>query len=227
MSERIIAIGDVHGCSKALASLIDAIQPTEADTLVFLGDFIDRGPDSRGVLEQVIALAERCTVVPLLGNHEEMLIAAVEGGQSEVRFWLKFGGAATLLSYGWRGGPEVRPADLRGLIPRTHVEFVKGCRNYFTTVQHVFVHAYYDPDRPLQEQKWDGLRWATLPPVPKPHCSGKVAIVGHSPQATGDILDLGCLKCIDTGCYSGGWLTALEIGTGKVWQANLAGEMRR
>jgi serine/threonine protein phosphatase 1 len=66
MTDRIIAIGDVHGCAKALATLIEAIQPTGSDTLVFLGDYIDRGPDSRGVVEQVIALAERCTVVPFL-----------------------------------------------------------------------------------------------------------------------------------------------------------------
>jgi serine/threonine protein phosphatase 1 len=84
VSERIIAIGDLHGCS-ALAALVRAIDPTTLDTLVFLGDYIDRGPDSRGVLEQVIALAERCTVVPLLGNHEEMLLATLEG-QSELRY---------------------------------------------------------------------------------------------------------------------------------------------
>jgi serine/threonine protein phosphatase 1 len=66
MTDRIIAIGDVHGCSKALATLLEAIQPTESDTLVFLGDYIDRGPDSRGVLEQVITLSGRCTVVPFL-----------------------------------------------------------------------------------------------------------------------------------------------------------------
>src|SRR5262252_5822775 len=105
MTERIIAIGDVHGCSAALAALIRAIDPTPLDTLVFLGDYIDRGPDSRGVLEQVIALAERCVVVPLLGNHEEMLLAALEG-QSELRFWLKFGGMEPVASYGYRGGPE-------------------------------------------------------------------------------------------------------------------------
>ena len=79
MTERTIAIGDVHGCSAALAAVVRAIDPTTLDTLVFLGDYIDRGPDSRGVLEQVIALAGRSTVVPLLGNHEEMLLAALEG----------------------------------------------------------------------------------------------------------------------------------------------------
>jgi serine/threonine protein phosphatase 1 len=73
LTERIIAVGDVHGCSAALAALVRAIDLMALDTLVFLGDYIDRGPDSRGVLEQVIALAARCTVVPLPGNHEEMV----------------------------------------------------------------------------------------------------------------------------------------------------------
>src|SRR5690349_17169093 len=100
MTDRIIAIADIHGCAKALASLIEAVEPTEQDTLVFLGDDIDRGPDSRGVVEQVVALAGRCCVVPLLGNHEEMVLAALEG-QSELDYWLKFGGMEALASYGY------------------------------------------------------------------------------------------------------------------------------
>jgi serine/threonine protein phosphatase 1 len=223
---RIIAIRDVHGCSAALVALVRAIDPAELDTLVFPGDYIDRGPDSRGVVEQVIALAERCTVVPLLGNHEEMLLAALEG-QSELRYWLKFGGTEALASYGYRGGPDLRTADLRALIPAEHLQFIKGCRDYFETVRHVLVHAYYEPDRPLHEQHLGGPRWASLPPVPARHCSGKVAVVGHTPQKNGEVLDLGYLKCIDTFCHGGGWLTALEVEGGRrVWQANGAGEMR-
>ena len=225
MTKRTIAIGDIHGCSAALAALVRAIEPTLLDTMVFLGDYIDRGPDSRGVLEQVIALAQRCTVVPLMGNHEEMLLAALEG-TSALRFWLKFGGMEALASYGYRGGPELRPADLRALIPAEHLQFTRKCRDYFETVRHLFVHAYYDPDRPLHEQHWAGLRWLSLPSAPLPHCSGKVAIVGHTPQKSGEVLDLGYLKCIDTFCHSGGWLTALEVNTGTVWQADRAGEMR-
>src|SRR5262245_54685283 len=194
---RTIAVGDVHGCSAALAALVRAIDLTELDTLVLLGDYLDRGPDSRGVLGQVIALARRWTVVPLLGNHEEMLLAALEG-QSELRYWLKFGGAEALAAYGYRGGPELRPADLRALIPGEHLQFIKGCRDYFETARHLFVHAYYEPDRPLHGQPWGGLRWASLPPVPARHCSGKVAVVGHTAQQSGEVLDLGYLKGIDT-----------------------------
>ena len=76
-------------------------------------------------------------------------------------------------------------------------------------------------------QRWGGLGWASLSPVPKPHCSCKVAVVGHLAQKSGEVLDLGYLKHIDTFCHGGGWLTALEVGTGKVWQANLAGEARQ
>jgi len=161
MTEHIIASGDIHGCSAALAALVRASDPTALDTLVFLGDYIDRGPDSRGVLEQVIALAERCIVVPLLGNHEEMLLAALEG-PSELRYWLKFGGTEALASYGHRSGQDIGPAGPRDLIPREHLQFIKGCRDYFETVRHIFVHAYYEPDRPLPEQHWGGLRWASL-----------------------------------------------------------------
>jgi serine/threonine protein phosphatase 1 len=224
---RIISIGDVHGCSAALAFLVRAIDPTALDTLVFLGDYIDRGPDSRGVLEQFIALAKRCTVVPLLGNHEEMVLAVLSGGRSEVRFWWTFGGDVALASYGWKGGPELSPADVRRLIPAEHLEFFKGCRDYYETVRHLFVHAYYDPHLPLHQQKGGGLRWASLPSVPERYCSGKVAVVGHTPQKNGEVLDLGYLKCIDTFCHGGGWLTALEVETGRrVWQANEAGELR-
>jgi serine/threonine protein phosphatase 1 len=101
---RTIAVGDVHGCPAAPAALVRAVDPTPLDTLVFLGDYIDPGPDSRSVLEQVTALAERCTAVPLLGNHEEMLLAALEG-QPELRYRLRFGGReARGVSSSWVGG---------------------------------------------------------------------------------------------------------------------------
>ncbi len=215
---REIAIGDIHGCSRALDALIQAIQPGPDDTIVTLGDYIDWGPDSRGVLDHLIALGERCTLVPIRGNHEEMLLAAREG-RSDQQFWLKFGGRATLASYGLDEDPKRIPAE--------QMRFIQGCRDYFETVRHIFVHGYYEPHLPLHHQNWDRLRWANLPPTPGPHCSGKVAIVGHTPQKTGEILDLAILKCIDTFCHGGGWLTALEVNTGQVWQTNQAGELRK
>jgi len=96
-SYRTIAIGDIHGCSTALNRLIEAIQPSEQDTLVILGDVIDWGPDSRGVIETLLRLSEQCRLIPLMGNHEEMLLAA-RRSRLEFRYWMQFGGDATLNS---------------------------------------------------------------------------------------------------------------------------------
>jgi serine/threonine protein phosphatase 1 len=216
VSGRIIAIGDIHGCSKALAALLDAIQPGPEDTLVLLGDYIDRGPDSKGVLEQLIRLQGRCTLVPLKGNHEEMFLIAREG--VDVRYWLGLGGRQMLDSY----GPFKEAKD----VPWEHVAFIRQCRDYFETANHFFVHGSYDSDRPLPEQPWNSLRWRSISPQATAHYSGKVAVVGHTPQPSGAVLDLGFLKCIDTFCHGGGWLTALEVNTGRLWQANEAGELR-
>jgi hypothetical protein len=91
--------------------------------------------DSRCVIEQVIHLADRCQVVPLLGNHEEMRLAALEG-KDDLRYWLKFGGRETLDSY--RASDDVKK------VPAEHVRFIKSCRNYHEKVSHFFVHGYYD-----------------------------------------------------------------------------------
>src|SRR3954470_21124681 len=129
---RLFAVGDVHGCSTALRTLIEAINPQPEDTIVTLGDYIDWGPDSRGVIDLLIGLSGRCNLVPLLGNHEEMLLAALESG-SELRYWLQFGGEETLNSYQYDGG--------RDMIPERHVRFIRNCRDFYETPTHVFFHA--------------------------------------------------------------------------------------
>jgi serine/threonine protein phosphatase 1 len=216
MQERLIAIGDPHGCSIALAKLLEAIRPTARDTIVTLGDHINRGPDSKGVIEQLIALRDRCTVVNLLGNHEEMFLAALEG-KGDFYYFLKFGGQETLDSYG---------VECVKSIPAEHIAFIKQCRPLYETANHFFVHASYEPNRALKDQPWGTLVWASLPDRPRRHFSGKTAVVGHTAQESGRILDLGFLKCLDTFCHGGGWLTALEVQTSTIWQANQMGDVR-
>lgn len=216
MTGRTIAIGDIHGCSEALRALVAAIDPQPADTIVTLGDYIDRGPDSRGVIDQILGLEKRCRVVPLLGNHELMLLDALQNPYA-VGPWRDCGGDATLASY---GGSLVK-------IPGSHLEFIRRCRRYYETATHFFVHANYQDDVPLDEQPdyllfWEHLFFAQ----PRPHDNDKIAIVGHTSQKSGEILDLGYVVCIDTFCHGSGWLTALDVGSGKLWQADRYGKLR-
>jgi serine/threonine protein phosphatase 1 len=223
---RTVAIGDIHGCSLALSALLDAIKPEPEDDLVFLGDFIDRGPDSRGVLDMVIDLRQRCTVIPLLGNHEEMLLASLND-RTALRLWLTCGGAEAIASYSGRLRPPTHPDALLNVIPEEHWYFLQTCRSYYETDTHLFVHGGYVPELPLDCQPTEALRWRVTNENAKPHCSGKIAIVGHTPQHSGEILDLGFLMCIDTNCCRGGWLTALDVQSRQVWQADAQGRLRQ
>lgn len=211
---RIIAVGDIHGCSNALRTLLGVVKPTQEDFLIFLGDCIDRGPDSKGVLDIIMGL--EVPLLTILGNHEEMLLNALDGEQ-ELDYWCHFGGLDTLRSFGVRHPSE---------IPHKYIDYIRDMEDYFESVTHFFCHAYYDPTRALYDCRWNALRWTFLPPEPVRHENGKIAIVGHTAQRSGKILDLPFLKCIDTFCRAdSGWLTAYDI-SGKVWQASEAGEVK-
>ena len=224
MAGRTIAIGDIHGCRDALAALIDAIQPDSSDTIVTLGDYLDRGPHSRGVVEYLIGLSRRCRLIPLLGNQEEMFLDALRD-ISTLRKWLTCGGADALRSYGWApGGPKRALAEW---FPELHRIFLASCRPYFETATHLFLHAGYVPELQMEEQSGLALRWrVTDAATTVPHCSGKIAIVGHTRQLSGEVLDMGFLMCIDTNCARDGWLTAIDVGVGRIWQANRDGRLR-
>ena len=216
MPSRTIALGDIHGCPKALRAIIEAIQPTTDDTLVLLGDYVDRGPDSRGVLDYVLELESQYRVVPLMGNHELMLLDAVQNPRV-IGPWMECGGNTTVQCYDGK----------LSNVPNEHLDFVRRCKRYYEVATHFFVHANYAADVSLDEQPDDLLFWAHLHfHIPAPHENGKRAIVGHTSQKTGEILDLEHVICIDTFCYGGGWLTAMDIDTGQVWQADRKGRMR-
>ncbi len=216
-SGRTLAIGDIHGCSQAFEALLTAIEPGPTDTLVMLGDYIDRGPDSRGVLRRLLDLESRCRLIPILGNHDQMLLDSL-ADPLDLPCWLACGGDAVLRSYGVASPTE---------IPDEHVDFLRGCLDFFETETHIFTHACYEADLPMARQSDYRLRWKSLrDEVPGPHVSGKVVILGHTAQKSGEVLDLGHLICIDTYCYGGKWLTALELGSSRLWQANQRGELR-
>ena len=151
-----------------------------------------------------------------------MMLAVCGGRQDMLADWLLFGGEATLASYG-ATSPEQVAHDYPA-----HLDFLESCRLYYETQRHFFVHGNYLAHVPLDQQPRDVLLWPSLrSSQPGPHASGKTAIVGHTAQKNGEILDLGYLKCIDTYCYGDGWLTALEPETGRLWQADKAGRLKR
>ncbi len=215
---RLFAVGDIHGCSTALRALIGAIDPCPEDTIVVLGEFIDFGPDSKGVIEQLVGLSQRCNLIVVMGNHEEMLLAALDS-RSEFKSWLYCGGETTLDSYGVGRGLD--------LIPDAHIRFIRGCRDYFETGTHIFVHASYDHRLPMDRIGSMKLRWEFLEPHRQcRHFSGKRVVMGHMPQVSGEVLDLGFLVCIDTDCSRDGWLTSLEVERGRAVQVDQRGEVR-
>jgi len=216
MPARTIAIGDIHGCAQALARLLEVLQPTQSDTIVTLGDYVDRGPDSRGVLDLLVDLLGRCELVPLLGNHEVMLLEA-SASREAMAFWQACGGQETLESYG---------GSLKN-VPQDHWVFLQSLSRHHESAEHIFVHANYDPNLLLHQQPDRLLLWEHIDrKVPPRHESGKIAIVGHTPQVSGEVLDLGSLICIDTYCVGGGWLTALDVHNGTLWQVDRTGALR-
>ncbi len=209
-SSRTFAIGDIHGCDRALFAILDALQPTSSDRLITLGDYIDRGPGSQAVVQRLIELQDECQLCPLLGNHELMLLTVLSD-PSQMSFWTGSGGQQTLDSYG---------GDIGG-IPESHLEFLRSCLPFFEGEKYFCIHANYAPTLPLNEQPEYTMYWEHLDIYfPERHVSGKTAIVGHTPQRNGQVLNTDHLICIDTYCYGGGLLTALDLNSGDLWQAS-------
>jgi len=216
MPGRTIAIGDIHGCAIALDTLLCAIRPTQKDTVVPLGDYVDRGPQSADVIEIFTNLVSDCKVIPLVGNHELMMMQALES-KSSYDSWLQCGGNTTLASYGNR----------LSNLPQHHRLFLNHCVQYYETDTHFFIHANYDPNLELHEQPEQLALWThIIDDIPDPHKNGKIAVVGHTPQMDGNVRDLGHIKMIDTHCYGNKWLTAMDVDTGHLWQATNAGALR-
>lgn len=210
---RTLAFGDIHGCHQPLLALLNAIDPQPDDTLIFLGDMIDRGPDSKGVIDTIRALEKRCQVITILGNHEEMMLASLKY-RDERRYWLKYGGDTTLQSFGGVGNDN----DIL-FVPADYVSWLKGLKPYHETEQFIFCHATPLPHLEMDKQSSDSLRWRFIPnEVEAVHVSGKTIICGHSAQKSGKVLQRDGIICIDTFAHGGGNLTALQVDSMTVWQ---------
>ncbi len=214
--KRILAIGDIHGCRSSLEHLLEAVELTSDDFLITLGDHINRGPDSQGVLDLLISLAKSHPVISLQGNHESMLLGA-RRLPDDFDFFLNIGGFETMESYGTMSLEE---------IPQAHWRFLDSLKPYYETESHLFVHGNMVPGLDPDQQTSNTLFWEPLEPGQPAHKSGKTLICGHFAQRSGLPLALGHSFCIDTGAVYGGWLTCLDVDLGFYWQTNEAGDKR-
>jgi serine/threonine protein phosphatase 1 len=212
---RVLAIGDVHGCDRALAKLLELIEPGADDTVVFLGDVIDRGPSSKQVVDRILLLRDSCHVVSIMGNHEELLRESMSRQVIHDQ-WVRVGGQEALDSYG---------GSIQN-IPSEHLRFlVSGCPLWETDTE-IFIHASLETDVSLANQSNLFLRWKHIGGSEPPHPSGKRVICGHTAQRDGRPLVFEGWVCIDTFVHGTGWLTCLDVGSDYVYQTSQTGKSR-
>ncbi|MBT4866033.1 MAG: serine/threonine protein phosphatase [Planctomycetaceae bacterium] len=212
MPGRTLAIGDIHGCDFALETLLQNVQPVADDTVVVLGDVVDRGPDTRRAIDLLLELCKTCELKFILGNHEEMMLKAYHTGEW-MREWLTFGGEETLASYG---------GSFADVLPE-HFDFLASGLNYWETETEIFVHATLDSGVPPDLQTRECLRWERLQGDEPPHDSGRTVICGHTSQRSGKPLVFDGWICIDTWVYGDGWLTCLDTSAELVYRSKQDG----
>jgi serine/threonine protein phosphatase 1 len=203
---KIYAIGDIHGCLDKLEAMMNRLAiDAEHDTLVFIGDYIDRGPDSKGVVDFILDLKGKLkNVICLVGNHEQTFLNYYFHEQDGQIFYLN-GGDATIASYGYIETPEGKKIN----IPDNHLEFFESLLPYYETDDYIFAHAGIRPGVPLNKQSVDELTWIRYEFIRYHYDFGKIVIFGHTPVPEPMIQPnkIG----IDTGACYGGPLTCVIL----------------
>jgi serine/threonine protein phosphatase 1 len=226
---RVYAIGDIHGRNDLLQALLAQIEADDAkrgsaDTqIVFLGDLVDRGPDSAGVIDTAIALsAQGRKVRYLMGNHEEVFLKSCRDRDAKtLRFFLKIGGDATLQSYPITRAEymsldlEELAERLQTLVPEEHLSFLESFEDMVVIGDYAFVHAGIRPGVPLDQQRKSDLRWIREEFVGQRGDLEKVIVYGHT--IYDEIDERGSRIGIDTGAYDSGKLTAIGLEGGERW----------
>ena len=205
--EKIFAIGDIHGCISHLDNMMDTLDiNAENDTLVFIGDYIDRGLDSKGVVNTILDIRKRIkNVVCLLGNHEQMFLNYYLEGRDEDLF-MHNGGTNTLVSYGITGAGKKHLT-----VPDDHMEFFTTLQTFYSTDNYIFVHAGLRPGIPMERQHLDDLLWIRHQFINSPHDFGKIVVFGHTPLSfTTPLINKNKIG-LDTGAVYGGKLTCIEL----------------
>ena len=198
-------IGDIHGSYNSLTDLLQQVEH-RADTIVFLGDYIDRGPDSKKVVELILRLKqERSHVITLLGNHEFMLLNYLAGLDDDI--FLKVGGRETLQSYGL--SPDILPADAQAAFPGEHLSFFQNLPLLWEDVHGIYVHAGLQPGTHLSRQTGNWCLWVRDEFIRSSFNFGKPVVFGHT-VFTNPLVQKNKIG-IDTGAVYGKSLTALLL----------------
>jgi serine/threonine protein phosphatase 1 len=212
---RTFVIGDIHGCIDELDGLLDTLAPVAGDTVVCLGDYIDRGPASKRVIDRLLRLRRegpRC--VFLKGNHEDMFLGFLGERGAYGESFLDNGGDATLRSYGLQG----RFGEIRGEhLPPEHLEFLRSLELFYKHEGFLCVHAGVDPARPLTAQREEDLLWIRGEFIREPHPFPYVVLFGHTPQRE-VLLDLPYKVGLDTGLVYRNKLSCLELAAARLFQ---------
>lgn len=225
---RVYAVGDIHGRLDLLERLLGAIETDSAARgaaevlVVFLGDLVDRGPDSRGVVERLMAYRDGPVNTRfLMGNHEEVFLRALDGDTKALKFLVRIGGRATILSYGI-AEEEYQRLDfdqlseaLRACVPAEHIAFLSGFEEWVEVGDYLFVHAGVRPGIDLERQRVSDLRWIRDDFLLHRDDFGKMVVHGHSITEDADIR--GNRIGIDTGAFQSGRLTAIGLEGTERW----------
>jgi serine/threonine protein phosphatase 1 len=217
---RTFAISDIHGCLKQFKALVDKLNLVCTDTLVLMGDYVDRGSDSKGVIDYILELKKTYNVVTLLGNHESMMrdtLRSVSPVQKKNRryIWEMNGGIETLRSYGYTFQMFDDGVEFPDAL-NEHLDFIDGLSLYYETDTHIFTHATPWQLEPIDEHDEVDLIWRRPSVSDKDgtyeHVSGKKVLCGHTAQPEGcPSVMSDKLLMIDTGCFFTGVLTAVMI----------------
>jgi serine/threonine protein phosphatase 1 len=203
---RTFAIGDIHGCHQVLNELLERLRPhPEKDTIVILGDFINRGPGARQTIDRLLALQEvHQHLIVLRGNHEQMFLDYLAGCNREL--FSAVGGRETLASYGL---DPLTTKDPSRVLPSDHLEFLASLPALWEDEHAIYVHAGLEPGVHLAQQSPAWLLWARDKFLDSAHDFGKPVVFGHTPFAAPrkEAFKIG----IDTGAVYGGRLTCLIL----------------
>ena len=214
---RVYAVGDIHGCSHQLDQLLKAIQKDAADRggtsqLIFLGDYVDRGPDSKGVVDRLAGLGPALSPRFLRGNHDQAILDFLQN-PAFYRAWRNYGAAETLVSYGVMPPRFDRDEDFAaardqfaGALPPRHLRFFENLELHARIGDYFFAHAGVRPGIALEQQTPDDLLWIRDEFLMSRDDFGAVIVHGHTP-GEGPVRRSNRI-CVDTGVYATGRLTA-------------------